>query len=48
MADPGLTEPNPDPAAPQIIDAYLAELSRWLVGVAAARAAILAELAGGL
>ena len=48
MADPGLTEPNPDPAAPQIIDAYLAELSRWLVGVAAARAAILAELADGL
>ena len=48
MADPGLTEPNPDPAAPQIIDAYLAELSRWLVGVTAARAAILAELADGL
>ena len=48
MAGPGLTGPQPNPAARPIIDAYLAELSSRLVGDAAARTAIVAELEDGL
>jgi hypothetical protein len=48
MADPGLSDAALDPAAEHVIDVYLADLSSRLVGPAAARAAILAELEDGL
>jgi hypothetical protein len=48
MADTGLTDPAPDPAAGQVIGAYLADLSGQLGGTASARAAILTELEDGL
>jgi hypothetical protein len=48
MADPGLTDADLEPAAQHVIDVYLADLSTRLVGPAAARAAILAELEDGL
>ena len=48
MADPGLTDASLDPAAQDIVDAYLGRVSSRLVGAAAARAAILAELEDGL
>jgi hypothetical protein len=48
MADPGLTDASLDPTAQHVIDVYVANLSSRLVGPAAARAAILAELADGL
>jgi HAAS domain-containing protein len=48
MADPGLTDADLDRAAQHVIDVYLADLASRLVGPAAARAAILAELEDGL
>jgi hypothetical protein len=48
MADPGLTDADLEPAAQHVIDVYLADLSTRLVGPAAARAAIVAELQDGL
>jgi hypothetical protein len=48
MADPSLTDPEQEAAARRVIGAYLADLSGRLVGPAAARAAIVAELEDGL
>ena len=48
MADPGLTDADLDPAAQHVIDVYLTDLSSRLVGPAAARAAVVAELEDGL
>ena len=48
MADPGLTDASLDRAAQDVVAGYLGEVSSRLVGAAAARAAILAELEDGL
>jgi hypothetical protein len=48
MADPGLTDSEPDPTARRALDAYLADLSTRLGGASGARAAIVAELEDGL
>jgi hypothetical protein len=48
MAGAGLTSASPDPAVRRVLDGYLTELEAALAGPAAARAAIVAEVADGL